>query len=97
MLYESNKFLHNLAEKKFISEASLLTLGGRSPLFSPFYPSNIPAFTIISSATNVTSDWLLEDEEMANGDLIKWTLSPTEETLNRIPALHGYKVIVFND
>jgi hypothetical protein len=97
MLHESNKFLHNIHAKTFTSEASTLTAAGWFPLFSQFYPSNTPAFSIISNKTNNTSDWLLEDTEMVDGDLVKWTLAPTEETTKRIPALRGYKAIVFND
>lgn len=97
MLYESNKFTHSLQSKTLASEASTLTMGGRSPLFSKFYASEIPAFTIISNQTNVTSDWILKNTEIVDGELLKWTLVPTEETCRRIPALRGYKAIVFND
>lgn len=54
--------------------------------------------TVVSPNTGSGSTWvrtsIQTDDE---GDIEAWHLVPTEETVERIPSLKGYEMIVFND
>lgn len=87
--HSTNSFYHRAEERKFTAWASDL---------QPALFGYDKALTLVSEKTGRNSDWAVtathRDEE---NDVTHWDLQPTEETLRNLPALRGYRMVIYND
>jgi hypothetical protein len=96
--YESTMFSHDAVKKVFTAESSELAACGEF-LFSAG-PAGIPThgFTMVSSKTGDTADFLVEYvHRNVDRDIDYWRLTPTSATVKQHPELKNYVVQVFND
>ena len=93
--FSARLFSYDKADMTFSAEASDLVGGSSDPLFHST-PTNPRGLTV--HGLNVAVEYVLSktdrDEE---GDIRFWELVPTQDSLNRVRACHGTRVVVFND
>lgn len=95
MRHSSDKFTVNTTDKTMVTEASDL---GRFAFGHVFGDSCDEGLTIVSKNTGSEATFYISrvDEDVDN-DVRFWELIPTPDTTRKIPALKGWKVLVFND
>jgi hypothetical protein len=96
--YSSKLFIQSTKDREFTCDASQLA---RLPnnFMGRIYDDAIDlGFAIVSERTGNEAVWyhsqtVCDDE----GDVREWVFLPTRETVQKMPQLRDYKVIVFND
>jgi hypothetical protein len=85
--------------KKWIGDASSLSLGGAAVLFSRIYDDAADVgFVMVSERTGAEAIFALASEDRdAEGELVSYTLKPIPETLRLFPQLEGHEIVVLND
>jgi len=95
VFFNTKQFVYTCGQKTFSQEISTLN---RSEIYSRIYQDAADlGFTMVSDKTGIESVWYLNRTKEHDGDLEFWEFNPTPETLKKIPALRGHKVIIFND
>jgi hypothetical protein len=93
--YNSKQFRYEACTTTFYAEASDL---GRNPFDRIYSDACDEGFSIESAKTGKVGVFYLSHTKIdRDNDIVYWELKPTAETIQRIPRLHGIKVIVFND
>jgi len=97
MAVSSKLFTHSAEDKIFSAEISTLLANGGG-FMQVYVDSADQGLTMFSAKSGKESRWVVEHEEIDHeGELNFWELIPTPETAKHIPALLGYKMVVFND
>lgn len=80
--------------KTFTAEIS--DLGG--VIFQRLWPDSCDlGFALVSHVSGQESWWVVEQEVTREGDIMMWMLVPTPDTIQRLPALKGWAIKIYND
>ena len=95
----STQFDWDSAERSFSAEASMLTRGGRVPLFQRIYQDACDeGLEMVSAKTGSVAKFAVNETKYdGEGDLLYWKLVPTVETKRKMPELDGVTVTIYND
>ena len=80
------------------SEVSILTGGGRKPLFRQIFPDSADeGFTIVSHETGRVAEFVVHAEQRnRDGEVMVWELRATPKSAREHPRLRGAVFFVFN-
>ena len=95
----STQFDWDSAERSFSAEASMLTRGGRVPLFQRIYQDACDeGLELVSAKTGKIAKFVVEETKRdLEGDLQYWKLIPTADTKRTMPELSGVTIVIYND
>lgn len=94
--YDWKDFSYEAANRTFTAEASALAGGSRSP-FGRVYPDACDEGLVIRGRGAEIAYAVTEVKRDNDNDLMYWKLTPTPESLRRVPAARGTSVVVLND
>ncbi len=97
MKVTTSQFHYYAAEKEFVVEAS--NLGRNQPQFHQVYPDSCDeGLTLVSAKTGKEVDYAVNHTEKdREGDIAYWELTPTRESLRKVPQARGTTVTILND
>lgn len=86
----STAFTWNSIDRRFVGDKS--TIGE----FTKIYPACQFGITIVSVRTGEDSCWVVRETSKIGNRILAWILTPTVETLRRLPSLKNVQTIILN-
>jgi hypothetical protein len=91
----TDQFTYNKERREYVSEISDF---GPSFRFDRIYDDAADRGFTLQSRTGKVANFYVDDVKKDNdGDIMYWTLLPTDETVRRNPNLKGVKITIIND
>lgn len=95
--FSSKHFGYSAKMNLLATEVSVLERSCRSPIWERLYEtSDDQGFIVRSEQTGAEAAWFVSEVDVREGEIQGWRLKPTLETLARIPALKGARMLVVN-
>ena len=98
----TKQFDYDAASRLFTSEMSILSNGGRLPVFKQIYPDAVDqGLTLVSHRTGREVDYVVVKVDMAgcpeDFEIAGWRLEPTAQSVRKEPACRGTQLLIIND
>lgn len=99
--FSSNQFFFDKQTKLFTTDMSMLDNGRTVQVFHKVYQDAIDqGFIMVSHHTGKEITFVIDKidggDEEHDGEIMGWNLVPTAESIRKIPACKGMRVLIIN-